>query len=471
MSLLVALALLAADAGAKPLALAVRYRDGTASFTEEFRVKVAESMTTSGTLKGSDGSRRTFTASLLPTVDSGGVVDTQLLFSFQPSGGSDATTLMLQGSVLLKRGEALTLLDCGRWKVELGLAPLGEPAAGFGAERGNQRVTTALSGGGESFLCRLTVEGDMKSNFFLAFGEDEEAPRVDVDIKTVLLAGRPSVRYRVEHRPRAGAPWRLKGTAALTPGERADVPGSEGRLGLLFEGTEAAWEMAARYGSSESPPRSKPVLAAKPTGPWTFSRYSDAFVAFDLPGGWTVTHAGDSGEHGYGFNIQPPASLPWAQAAAPFCHANPVDRAKDAPDGDYGAMLARALRKADSPQWVDERDTASRSLVAPARVKVKGGSCFGVVNEFRASECEYMNEGARVARGDCYSANYYADCVSEQGVRLAIHSPLGFGHAQAGQLTDSERDMLALAERRVKSFEFTGRVPRNSFVKPKARKK
>mgnify|MGYP001589978178 CR=1 FL=1 len=57
----------------------------------------------------------------------------------------------------------------------------------------------------------------MKSNFLLAFDDNETGPRLDVDVKTVLLSGRPSVRYRVEHRPRAGAPWSLKGTAALTP--------------------------------------------------------------------------------------------------------------------------------------------------------------------------------------------------------------------------------------------------------------
>lgn len=466
--LLSAFLCLAPEAYAGALSVGVRYWEGDASFSKTLSVEPAESLSTTGVVRGAGGAQRVFIVNLLPTVSPEGVVDLQYQVEFSPSRGKDGTIFMPQGGLFLKRGRPVRAVDCGTWRLELGLAPLGETVSGtdFGADLGNQRVTAAVADRGERWLCGMVVQGSLESNLTLARKKGETHPGLSLRLKTMPAPGAGAeVRYRVEHTPPGdGAPFTMKGRAVVPLGEKADVPESSGRLGLKFEGQEEGWRVSERF--REEPPRSPESSGPRPRWPTPrFTRYADDFLAFDVAEGWTVKDAGD-GKNGYGFHLYPPKGTLLGEHYKAFGHTVPYSRRKEAPDGDYEALLERLIKKSrQASGWTDDGSGTSRRLGPPEKVRVKGGVCFSAHNEFVGHECEELDEAARRKRGGCYSSVYAVQCISDKGFWVSIPSFLGLDHDVPGELKPDEKGALALAERRLKSLEFRGGVSKAAFLK------
>lgn len=464
-ALLLALACLAPDAHARPLAVEVRYWEGDAAFSKTLKVEPAESLSTTGVVRGAGGAKRLFIINLLPVFSREGVMDLQYQVEFSPLGGRDGTILMPQGSVFLAEGRPLRAVDCGTWRLELGLAPLGATVSGsdFGADLGNQRVTASVAAGVEKWLCSLVVQGSVTSNLTLAHKQGDSYPGLSLRLKTMPSPGAGAeVRYRVEiTTPGAGVPYASTGAAIVPLGRRSDVAG--GRLGLTFEGEETGWKVTESF--RRGVPRAPESLGLRPR--WAtprFKRYADDFIAFDVAEGWTVKGAGD-GERGYAFHLHPPEGTPLGEAYRAFGFTWPYSRRKEIPDGDHEAFVDGRVRQQQHTEWTDDGSGPSRRVTSAVKVRVKGGACFSVLNEHVVHPCEDLDDAARLKRGGCYSSGHFAECLSDKGVRLAIPSSLGVDHDAPGELKDDERDALALAERRLRSLEFRGAVPKAAFLK------
>lgn len=464
---MLALFCLAPEAYARPFSIGVRYWDDDVSFSKTVSVEPAESLSTTGVVRGAGGEWRVFIVNLLPTLSPEGVVNLHYQVEFSPSRGKDGTIFMPQGAVFLKRGRPVQAIDCGTWRLELGIAPLGEKVSGsdFGADLGNQRVTAAVADGGERWLCRMVLQGSIQSNLTLARKKGESHPGLTLRLKTMPAPGAGAeVHYRVEHTPPGeGAPYTAKGKAVVPLGEKADVADSGGRLGLMFEGEEEGWRVSERF--REPVPRAAESLGPRPR--WAalkFKRYADDFLAFDVAEGWTVKNV-DDGKNGYGFNIFPPEGTPLGEAYRAFGFTLTYSRRKEIPNGDYEAFLDGQVAKHQASGWTDDGSGSSRRVTSAVKMRVKGGACFSVHNEIVGNECEDLGEVARRKRGGCFTSSLYAECISDKGMRIAIPSSLGLDHDVPGELKPEEKDALALAERRLKSLEFRGAVSKAAFLK------
>lgn len=194
-------------AAAAPLAIEARFSEGKSPFTHAVGVSPAEPTSATGTVTNAAGDRRLYIANYLAMVTEAGVVDLQFQHLLSHERGEDGPILQVQGELSLLPGKPVLALDCGLWRMELGVAPLGPAAAGddFGADHGNQRVTAFVRNGGETVACRRVLQASTGVNVLAGEARGESFTGVNMELNARPAPDGTRLEYKLTHTPSGGS--------------------------------------------------------------------------------------------------------------------------------------------------------------------------------------------------------------------------------------------------------------------------
>lgn len=243
---------LAAPGSAAPHSLEVRVSRGASVYTQAYKLVEGEQLSVTGavTPRGGGPSRDLTVKAMLRSDPSGALALGYQLWLVD-SRSDDAPVIEGQGVLALRPGDAIGVIECGRWAVDFFLDGSAKKPAAWVAEGAlNHRVTIDVKGSDKRDgrnLCRQVNKLETQGSVVDRAGRTGTRPGT---IIRYLLARSPKGGFRLEYQldytpPQGRHLLQVNNTETMTLGRPSEADIAGYRLGVLAEGPAAPAPAAA----------------------------------------------------------------------------------------------------------------------------------------------------------------------------------------------------------------------------------
>jgi hypothetical protein len=219
--------------------LDVSMSEGRSTWTQRVSVTEGDQVNVVGPVPGPAGGRFTIVNGILtPSGDGGFRLEYQVEMSQHPRNDGKQV-FQAQGTILLRPGEAIAVIECARSRLAIALdAPKSKPASWTAAGQENHRLTATIPGPG-GLRCRAVQLLDAQLNLMETVrsrDRTERASMLNAVLSRGAAPGSVSVDFQLQHSRRGGAPIEVQNQHAVALGRPSMVQAGGAVLEVLVEG-------------------------------------------------------------------------------------------------------------------------------------------------------------------------------------------------------------------------------------------